>query len=96
MVKFIIKRDGRQVDYDISKISNAIQKAMGDEYDNTIITQLANSVEQKLFEKYNEQIPNVENIQDIVEDVLMNNGYSSIAKKYIIYRAERTKERDMN
>ena len=100
MFETIIKRDGRRVPYDISKIQTAISKAMASagRKDEQECARLARLVEERLLEKYGDsgKSPTIEDIQDMVEKVLMENGYAYIAKKYILYRAERTKSREMN
>ncbi len=93
----IIKRDGREAPYDIGKISAAIAKAMKASLraDNGESDRMAKLVEEKLVEKFGDRAPGVEDIQDIVELVLMDNGYAMVSKKYIIYRSERNKAREM-
>ncbi|MBQ2326505.1 MAG: anaerobic ribonucleoside triphosphate reductase, partial [Clostridia bacterium] len=93
----IIKRDGREVEYDLSKISSAISRAMEatKSIDEGESLRMAKAVEAKLVERFGDEAPGVEDIQDIVEVVLMDNGYASVSKKYIIYRSERTRARDM-
>ncbi|NLM47983.1 MAG: anaerobic ribonucleoside triphosphate reductase [Epulopiscium sp.] len=98
MITKIKKRDGREVPFNIEKITNAIfkaTKAAGQEdYDLAMI--LADKVVQRLHEDPNKAIPTVEEIQDIVEKVLIEEGHANTAKKYILYRAERTRVREMN
>lgn len=98
MFKSIIKRDGRKVPYDIAKISAAIQKAMeaSGRKSNSDCPRLAKITEDKLMEKFDGKDPTIEDIQDMVETVLMENGYAFVAKKFIVYRSERTKSREMN
>ena len=99
MFQAIIKRDGRRVPYDIHKIEVAIQKAMeagGRHSHPEEAFCLAQKAEQRLAEKFSGGEPDVEEIQDIVETVLMENGYPLIAKKYILYRADRTRARERN
>ena len=98
MFQSIIKRDGRRVPYDIAKIERAIAKAMEscNRRDDEEVSRLAKLAEAQLSEKFAQADPSVEDIQDIVENVLMTNGYAWVAKKYIVYRAERTKVREMN
>ncbi len=93
----IIKRDGREVEYDLSKIVAAISKAMEASHsiDEGESLRMAKLVETQLTERFGEEAPGVEDIQDIVELVLMDNGYSTVSKKYIIYRSERNKAREM-
>ncbi|MBO5973882.1 MAG: anaerobic ribonucleoside triphosphate reductase, partial [Clostridia bacterium] len=94
----IKKRDGREVPYDREKIASAISKAMiaCNRRDNGESEQMAKLVEEKLVETFGDKAPGVEDIQDTVETVLMNNGYAMVSKKYIIYRAERSRAREMN
>ncbi len=94
----IVKRDGRYVDYDISKIQQAIHKALAASAheDQGESQQMAKQVEAKLIEKFGSTPPGVEDIQDMVEEVLMDNGYAMVSKRYILYRAERTRVREMN
>ncbi|MBE6994963.1 MAG: anaerobic ribonucleoside triphosphate reductase [Ruminococcaceae bacterium] len=97
MFKTIIKRDGREVPYDISKISAAIAKAMKASFraDDGESDRMATLVEKQLAATFGDKAPGVEDIQDVVEEVLMDNGYAMVSKKYIIYRAERSKAREM-
>ncbi len=97
-IKQIIKRDGRTVDFDIVKISDAIYKAaevLGGQ-DRDTSNYLARQVELYLTEVRHNEIPTVEEIQDAVEKVLIENGHARTAKEFILYRAERTRVRDMN
>ncbi len=94
----IIKRDGRVVDFDISKIETAIVKAMmslgeGDVRD---CKKLAKITELELIEQFDDKkIPTVEDVQDTVEKVLMRNGYENVAKCYILYRRNHEKIRNV-
>ena len=98
MITKIRKRDGRLVDYDITKIENAIAQAMMSLGDGEIkdCKKMARIAELYLTEKFPENIPTVEDIQDIVEAVLMKNGYEDVAKAYIIYRRDHEKIRNIN
>ena len=94
----IIKRNGQIVDFDISKIENAIVKAMmslgeGDVRD---CKKLAKITELELLEKFDKKLPTVEDIQDTVERVLMKNGYENVAKCYILYRKDHEKIRNIS
>ena len=97
-IKQIIKRDGRTVDFNVDKIADAIYKAAqvlgGKDYD--MARFLARQVEVYLLEICHNDIPTVEQIQDAVEKVLIENGHARTAKEFILYRAERTRVRDMN
>lgn len=98
MIKQIIKRDGRKADFNIDKITNAIFKAaqaLGGN-DRELARELANITVEYLEKENSSEIPTVEHIQDTVEQVLIDNGHSRTAKEFILYRAERTKIREMN
>ncbi len=97
-IKQIIKRDGRTVDFDITKISDAIYKAaevLGGS-DRDTANYLSRQVELYLVEVCHNETPTVEQIQDVVEKVLIENGHARTAKEFILYRAERTRVREMN
>ena len=91
----IIKRDGRRVKFDISKIAGAIDKALkaANIHDSSRAETLAEQVVEKFSSDY---IPTVEEVQDKVEAVLIENGLVRTAKEYILYRAERTRIRESN
>ena len=98
MVTEILKRDGRRVSYDEAKIVNAIARAMkasGHESDEEA-ARLGDAVDAVINEKYPDQVPNVEQIQDAVEVALMRAGFEDVAKSYILYRADRTTAREKN
>lgn len=98
MITKIRKRDGRLVDYDIGKIENAIAKAMIALGDGEIkdCKKMAKITELNLVEKFEDKVPSVEDVQDIVENVLMTNGYENVAKAYIIYRKDHEKVRHIH
>jgi anaerobic ribonucleoside-triphosphate reductase len=90
-VNKIQKRSGEIVDYNVSKIRNAIfsaAKAVGGQ-DELEAQRLAGLVEGVLAETYRASIPSVEDIQDIVEKILIEEGHAKTAKAYILYRKER-------
>jgi ribonucleoside-triphosphate reductase len=94
----IVKRDGRTVNFDVEKITEAIFKAaqvLGGK-DRDMAAYLARQVELYLLEICHNATPTVEQIQDAVEKVLIEAGHARTAKEYILYRAERTRVRDMN
>lgn len=97
VIEKIKKRSGEIVDYDGSKISNAIRKANMEStdinFDSNILEDLTNQVKSYLLCN-GDDVPTVENIQDVVEKILIKNNYASTAKAYILYRAERTKVRE--
>ncbi|MCL2741535.1 MAG: anaerobic ribonucleoside triphosphate reductase, partial [Oscillospiraceae bacterium] len=97
-IRTILKRDGREVPFDRQKITDAIYKArlaVGRKEAETPIA-LTEKVMERLSEDYADKTPTVENIQDVVESVLMESGHARTAKEYILYRAERTRSREMN
>lgn len=100
MITKIIKRDGREAPFNIEKIANAIFKAIqmtgGRDYDTAmdLACKVAEVVEADC--RKSETIPTVEQIQDVVERVLIDNGHARTAKEYILYRADRTRIREMN
>ena len=99
MLTRIIKRDGREVAFDRSKITDAIFKAAqvlgGSDYQmaQDLAVQVEAYVERILGEG---AVPTVEQVQDAVEHTLIENGHARTAKEYILYRAERTRVREMN
>src|SRR5690554_182049 len=97
MITKILKRDGREVPFNIEKVTNAIYKATiaAGEEDYEKAMALAEKVVEKLHKDPNIQVLSVEDIQDIVERVLIEEGLTQTAKKYILYRAERTRIREM-
>lgn len=94
----IKKRDGRQVPFNIEKIASAIYKAAqvvgGNDYGEAM--RLADEVCQQLSVSIIGRNPSVEEVQDMVEKVLIEGGHSKTAKAYILYRAERTRAREMD
>jgi ribonucleoside-diphosphate reductase alpha chain len=87
------KRDGTLVGFDELKIVRAVQRAafevLMDEKKSEEIAQVTSQgVLAAIASSYPEKIPSVENIQDIVEEILMDTGYRSIARSYILYRQE--------
>ncbi|ABW18690.1 anaerobic ribonucleoside triphosphate reductase [Alkaliphilus oremlandii] len=98
MITKITKRDGREVPFNIEKIANAIfraSKSVGEE-DYEAAFNIAEQAVAYIEKEINNPNPSVEQIQDIVEKVLIKNEKAEIAKAYIIYRAERTRLREMN
>ncbi len=97
MIKTIVKRDGRTRDFDSEKIAQAIFRAAqaigGNNYEQA--QNLAHQVEEML-EETGTAAPTVEEVQDMVEKVLIKNGHTRTAKSYILYRAQRTRVREMN
>ena len=91
------KRDGKNIDFDLSKISNAIKmafEAQEKQYNQSIIDFIALKVTADFEPKIKEGLVSVEDIQDSVESVLVQAGYSDVAKAYILYRRQREKLRN--
>ncbi len=97
MISTIRKRDGKLAHYDNYKIANAIFKAaeaVGGK-DFGLALSLAKQVEELVGKKFHSNsIPAVEEIQDLVEKVLIENGHTRVAKAYILYREQHRRLRD--
>ena len=98
MIQSIIKRDGRVVLYEQSKIASAILRSLevSGEGNAADAARVANAVQADLERLFPSQAPNIEAIQDTVERQLMNHGFNAAAKAYILYRANRTRAREAN
>ncbi|MDR1472142.1 MAG: anaerobic ribonucleoside triphosphate reductase [Synergistaceae bacterium] len=100
MIRTIRKRDGRQVGYDRAKIASAILKAFRATGEESIAhgepahERVARMVEERM-EASGLITPSVEQIQDVVEASLIGCGCIATARAYILYRAERTRVREM-
>ena len=95
----VVKRDGKLVNFDIQKISDAIKQAFDacqKAYNQDVIDFLALKVTADFTNKIKDGKITVENIQDSVESVLIKAGYDDVAKAYIIYRRQREKVRNIN
>lgn len=98
MVTKIIKRDGREAAFNIDKVTQAIFRAgqsVGD-LSYSRANEIAGNVYARINERMEDCVPTVEQVQDFVEKELIDEGLSEIAKHYILYRAERTRVREMN
>jgi anaerobic ribonucleoside-triphosphate reductase len=97
LINKIKKRDGRKVPFNKNKIENAVfkaTKAIGQE-NKAISREITQEVLSYLNIFYKEEgIPNVEQIQDLVEKILIERGYADIAKAYILYREQHARLRD--
>ncbi len=95
----VVKRDGKIVDFNIKKISDAILQAFDacqKQFNQDVIDFLALKVTAEFEPKIEDGKISVENIQDSVESVLIKAGYDDVAKAYIIYRRQREKIRNLN
>ena len=94
----VVKRDGKLVGFDLSKISTAIKQAFdacSRQYNDDIIDFLALKVTAEFEPQIEDMKIGVEHIQDSVESVLIKAGYSDVAKAYIVYRRQREKIRNI-
>ena len=92
MIKAIKKRDGRVEDFKKEKISKAISKAFKS-VDNKVNEEELNKITSKVVNSIEEEMPTVEEVQDLVEKALMELGYFDCAKSYILYRNSRKEKR---
>ena len=97
MISYIIKRDGRRESCDLDKIANAVFRAA--QSVGGTDAAMARDVAEKtcaLYEQlHGSQEPTVEEIQDLVEKELIECGHAQTAKAYILYRYERTRDREV-
>ena len=94
----VSKRDGVVVDFNVSKISAAIEKAFvacNKQYHPSVIDMLALRVTSDFEAKIKNDVISVEDIQDSVEKILSEAGYADVAKAYILYRKQREKIRNV-
>ncbi|MCD6236662.1 MAG: ribonucleoside triphosphate reductase, partial [Thermoplasmata archaeon] len=97
MFRKIRKRDGRIEDFDPERITNAIAKAgeATGEFDREIAKKLTLRVLNLAQQTIKDEVPTVEEIQDVVEDVLIESPFRKTAKAYIIYREQHAKIREI-
>jgi len=91
-IEKVQKRDGRIVDFEQEKITNAIHKAITatNQGDGEVSQKISDKVVALLNRRFKRgEIPNIEQIQDIVEETLMSNDLVETAKAYILYREQR-------
>ena len=94
----VSKRDGVVVDFNVTKISAAIEKAFiacNKQYHPCVIDMLALRVTSDFEEKIKDDVISVEDIQDSVEKILSEAGFTDVAKAYILYRKNREKVRNV-
>ncbi|MGC8598743.1 MAG: adenosylcobalamin-dependent ribonucleoside-diphosphate reductase [Thermoplasmata archaeon] len=99
MLGLVRKRNGDYVLYSREKIVSAVKKALREtgevkDIDGTS-EKIGELVEKKLIERFDREIPGVEDIQDIVEETLMESGLVKTAKAYILYRQKRKEIREI-
>lgn len=95
----VVKRDGETAEFCLKKITEAIKKAFratGNEFNDEILELLSLRVTADFQPRMKDGSISVEEIQDSVEHVLEQTGYTDVAKSYILYRKQREKIRSMN
>ena len=95
----VVKRDGETAEFCLKKITEAIKKAFratGNEFNDEILELLSLRVTADFRPRMKDGSISVEEIQDSVEHVLEQTGYTDVAKAYILYRKQREKIRSMN
>ncbi|MEM2563784.1 MAG: ribonucleoside triphosphate reductase [Candidatus Bathyarchaeia archaeon] len=97
-MRYVRKRDGKLEPFDQERITNAIwkaTKAVGEE-DRELAKRLSDKVVDELRKRFGEDgVPTVEEIQDVVEKILIENGHAKIAKAYILYRKQHQDLREL-
>jgi ribonucleoside-diphosphate reductase alpha chain len=95
-IKQVRKRDGRLVTFDQNKITSALLRAIAQTTgkDPALAQRLSDQVVKILEERFDGRtVPSVEEVQDVVEKVLLDNGQAKTAKSYILYRQKRAEVR---
>jgi len=96
VISEIKKRDGRIVKFDQQKITDAIYKALAaSDYETKKAKNLSDSVVYILSKRFSERIPNVEDIQNIVIEVLKKKGFDKVAEEYSSYRKKKEELRGL-
>jgi ribonucleoside-diphosphate reductase alpha chain len=95
-VSKIRKRDGRLVDFEPHKIENAIKKAMIEQsaLDEDVAKKITKNVVEEINKRFHGKTPDIEDVQDVVEKKLMEQGLPEVAKAYILYREKRSQIRE--
>ena len=90
------KRDGHLVDFDPKKIEKAVLKALtaAEQGDGKTAKKLSQIVKDLLEKRFKKEIPSIEQIQDVVEEILILKGYAKTAKAYILYREQHRRIRE--
>ncbi len=95
--RMIRKRDGRLVPFDRAKIEGAVRKACASVgiYDESLPTRLADMVLELVGRRRGRRLPDVEGVQNVIEEVLVREGYLEVARSYILYRRKRQEVREL-
>ena len=85
--RYVVKRSGETVLFESDKIKNAVIKAMASvgKVDEEMADKIARLTTKSIFRGDKERVPHVDEIHDMVENKLMDNGLNDVAKEYIIY-----------
>lgn len=88
--RYVVKRSGAKVTFKLEKMENAILKAMKsiEKVDEGMAEKIARLSTKALFRNNKDRVPHVDEIHDMVENKLMDNGLNDVAKEYIIYRSK--------
>ena len=88
--RYVIKRSGEKVLFESEKIKNAVAKAMASvgKIDLEMAEKIARLAKRSLFKGDKDRVPHVDEVHDMVENKLMDNGLNDVAKEYIIYRSK--------
>ncbi len=94
-IMYCEKRNGQRVLFEKAKIVNAIYKAFeaSQEGNKFIAQQMTETIMENILRIHRDSTPTIEDIQDLVEDTLISNNFRATAKRYIIYREERSRAR---
>ena len=89
-LRYVIKRSGEKVVFEEEKIQRAVTKAMESlgEVDTEVAEKIARITRKSIFREDKEKVPHVDEIHDMVENKLMDNGLNDVAREYIIYRSK--------
>jgi ribonucleoside-diphosphate reductase beta chain len=89
-LRYVIKRNGDKVLFESEKIEMAVLKAMNSvgTVDDEMAEKIARISTKAIFRNNKDHVPHVDEIHDMVENKLMDNGLNDVAKEYIIYRAK--------
>ncbi len=96
-MKQVKKRNGTIVEFEIEKITEAMRKAfdaMHVPVESSKLEEMTTAIIAELQERFQDQTPSVENVQDLVEFTLMREGHLTVARHYIVYRYEHSKKRE--
>lgn len=94
--KYVVKRDGRKAEFDVTRIKNSVWKAMlaENKADEKLLNEVVDEALNLIAIQFKDKEPNVEEIQDIIEIALMRKRLFDVAKAFILYRKKKTDERN--